>query len=125
MRSKIFTLRRRCMLPTAYSEAKKRKARMQTYQIPQIAEDENEIEDLAVNDDKQRVRREIDDRMNGLNGLTFDLTESDIKDFQEEMESDSENNESIRFIPIDAQMPPAISFKKERCGDQNLGKIDL
>lgn len=38
------------------------------------------------------------------------------------MESDSENDESIRFLPNDAEMPRAISFKKERCDDQNLGK---
>lgn len=97
-RAEHIAMSRRCVLPIAYTD-KKRKAAECKIEQNQFNE-KNDCGTDEMNDLESKIvqRQKIQQQMESINGLYFDLSESDVEDFQNLLDESSE--EEHELVPI-------------------------
>lgn len=87
---------RRNIEPKAYSESKIRYGN-KVNQWKSQADENNEIEQFneVVDDSKQMIREQIASKMREMANITFDLTDSEIEDFQSIIDSNSDDDDDF------------------------------
>lgn len=88
-----FCENRRTILPRTYNECKAKQAQRHNTKLILNQNDINDFEE--IDPEKQRIRNDILAKISAMNELCFDLTTEEIDLYQQILESDDEENDSL------------------------------